>query len=64
MSQKRQFNNTLTNRLNSFLEEFKLICEKYGGVSHEKTKNLAKEFMNDWDAIFRILQYPYLSINQ
>jgi hypothetical protein len=52
----------LTNKLNSLLEEFKLICEKYGGVSHEKTKNLAKEFMNDWDAIFRILQYPYLPL--
>jgi transposase len=53
---------TLTNKLNSLLEEFKLICEKYGGASHKKTKNLAKEFMNDWDAIFRILQYPYLPL--
>lgn len=53
---------TLTNKLDSLLEEFKLICEKYGGVSHEKTKSLAKEFMNDWDAIFRILEYPYLPL--
>ena len=54
--------NTLTNKLNSLLEEFKLTCEKYGGVSHEKTKNLAKEFLNDWNAIFRVLQHPYLPL--
>jgi transposase len=52
----------LTNKLNSVLEEFKVMCEKYGGVWHEKTKALAREFLNDWDAIFRILQHPYLPL--
>ena len=52
----------LTNKLNSVLEEFKVMCEKYGGASHEKTKALAREFLNDWDAIFRILQHPYLPL--
>ena len=52
----------LTDKLNFILEEFKLMCKKYGGVSHEKTKNLAKEFLNDWDAIFRVLQHPYLPL--
>ncbi len=52
----------LTNKLNSVLEEFKVMCEKYRGASHEKTKALAREFLNDWDAIFRILQHPYLPL--
>ena len=52
----------ITNKLYSILEDFKVICERYGGISHEKTKALAKEFLNDWDAIFRILQYPYLPL--
>ena len=52
----------LTNKLNSILEEFKVICEKYGGVLHEKTKALAREFLNDWGAIFMILQHPYLPL--
>lgn len=52
----------ITKKLNSILEDFKMVCEKYGGMSHEKTKALAKEFLNDWDAIFRILQHPYLPL--
>jgi transposase len=55
--------NLLTDKLKSVLETFKLICEKYGGdILHEKTKSLAREFLNDWDAIFRILEYPYLPL--
>jgi hypothetical protein len=54
----------LKNKLYSELDEFKKICEKYGGdaILHEKTKALAREFLNDWDAIFRILEYPYLPL--
>ena len=29
------------------------------GSSHEKTHALAVEFLNDWDAIFRILSNPH-----
>jgi transposase len=54
----------LKNKLSSTLEEFKEICEKYGGhtISHDKTKALAREFLNDWEAIFRILEHPYLPL--
>ena len=54
----------LKNKLSFILNEFKRICEKYGGnaISHEKTKALAREFLNDWEAIFRILDYPYLPL--
>lgn len=54
----------LKNKLYYELDEFKRICEKYGGdaILHEKTKALAREFLNDWDAIFRILECPYLPL--
>ena len=54
----------LKNKLIRSLDEFKEICKKYGGdtIFHEKTKALAREFLNDWDAIFRILEYPYLPL--
>jgi hypothetical protein len=54
----------LKNKLSSTLDEFKNICEQYGGdtIAHEKTKALAREFLNDWEAIFRILEHPYLPL--
>lgn len=56
--------NVLKDKLFSELDAFKKICEKYGGdtIFHEKTKALAREFLNDWDAIFRILEHPYLPL--
>lgn len=50
--------------LQPLLETFKQACEKYGGeeILHEKTRSLAREFLNDWDAIFRILEHPYLPL--
>ena len=29
---------------------------------HEKTKKLARELLNDWDAIWNVLRYPHLPI--
>ena len=54
----------LTTGLQPLLEAFKMACEKYGGneVSHDKTKALAREFLNDWDTIFRVLEHPYLPL--
>ena len=52
-----------------FLEEFKLVCEKYRGFAYkktakiyEKTQALAREFLNDWEAIFRVLEHPELPL--
>lgn len=52
----------LVNVLAPLLETFKQACEKYGGKAHEKTSALAREFLNDWDAIFRVLEHPYLPL--
>ncbi|WP_225630060.1 MULTISPECIES: IS66 family transposase, partial [Cysteiniphilum] len=37
---------------------FKAHCLKYRKSQSAKAQALAKEFLNDWDAIFRILSYP------
>ena len=39
---------------------FKLTipCETMALSTHDKTRALGREFLNDWDAIFRILEYP------
>lgn len=44
------------------LAQFKLLCEQYRDSSHEKTKKLAREFLNDWDAIWMVLRYPWLPL--
>jgi len=48
----------------SLLETFKETCEQYGdsAIQHEKTRNLAREFLNDWAAIFRIVEHPCLPL--
>lgn len=43
---------------NQELAHIKALCESYKDSSHDKAKALAREFLNDWDAIFRILEYP------
>jgi transposase len=54
----------LINRLSPLLDEFYQRCEKYSAdtILHDKTKALAREFLNDWSAIFRILEHPYLPL--
>lgn len=56
--------NKLIHSLTPLLEAFKQACEKYGekDIAHEKTRALAREFLNDWSAIFRILEHPYLPL--
>lgn len=41
------------------LNEFKEKCTIYKECGHEDTEKLAKEFINDWEAIFRVLDYPF-----
>jgi IS1 family transposase len=40
------------------LEHLKEICLEMSASSHNKTHALGTEFLNDWEAIFRILDYP------
>ena len=34
------------------------LCESTKDAPHGKARALAREFLNDWDAIFRVLEYP------
>lgn len=40
------------------VQSIKRLCEVMKSASHEKTRALGVEFLNDWEAIFRILDYP------
>jgi hypothetical protein len=40
------------------LNDFQNQCEIFKDCGHKKTEDLSKEFLNDWEAIFRILDYP------
>lgn len=34
------------------------LCVAMAASSHKKTHELGQEFLNDWEAIFRVLEYP------
>jgi transposase len=38
--------------------QFRQLCESYRHSEHTKARALAREFLNDWDAIFAILSDP------
>lgn len=40
------------------VEKIRHLCEAMKISKHEKTRKLGGEFLNDWGAIFRILDYP------
>ena len=40
------------------LEQLRLLCIAMSNAPHKKTYELGREFLNDWDAIFRVLEYP------
>lgn len=40
------------------LDDLRSVCESMAACSHQKTRALGREFLNDWDAIFRVLDYP------
>ena len=44
------------------LAAFKILCEQYHDSPHEKTRALAREFLNDWEAMWVVLQYPWLPL--
>ena len=44
------------------LDKIQLLCENFKDSTHPKAKALAREFLNDWEAIFRILDYPHLPL--
>lgn len=40
------------------LQAFRARCEAARGHSHAKTHALAVEFLNDWEAVFAVLEHP------
>lgn len=48
----------LTEQFALELAQFRQLCEGYRNSEHTKARALAREFLNDWDAIFAILSDP------
>lgn len=44
------------------LAQLQSACEGHRDHTHEKTKKLARELLNDWTAIWQVLAYPDLPI--
>jgi transposase-like protein len=44
------------------LEQLKTLCQCMRQSSHDKTQALGTELLNDWEAIFRVLDYPFLPL--
>ncbi len=52
----------LEEKFSGKLAELKEWSEKHKDHDHAKTKALARELLNDWDAIWTVLKYPKLPI--
>ena len=46
----------------ALLEALRVTCTRHLGHAHAKTHALAFELLNDWEAIFRVLQHPDLPL--
>jgi len=44
------------------LAALRTACEQHQGHSHAKTRALAVELLNDWEAIFQVLRHPELPL--
>ena len=44
------------------LREFLDRCDRHWDAEHEKTRALAREFLNDWDTFWVVLDYPWLPL--
>jgi hypothetical protein len=44
------------------LAELKKWCQQHQDSEHEKTRQLARELLNDWDAIWTVLEHPELPL--
>jgi hypothetical protein len=40
------------------LENLRKACVAMSDSPHKKTRELGREFLNDWETIFRVLEYP------
>jgi transposase len=52
----------LPQRLAGELGRLKELCEKMARSQNEKARKLGRELLNDWEAIFRVLEHPQLPL--
>jgi hypothetical protein len=52
----------LPNKYQTQLLAYRQLCEQMKKSSHKKTSAFATEMLNDWEAIFRVLQFPHLPL--
>lgn len=52
----------LTEIYRAHLSAYRRLCEQMKTVVHQPTRELATEMLNDWEAIFRVLQVPDLPL--
>ena len=52
----------LTPHFRDRLDAFRRLCEQHRDSTHEKTRALAREFLNDWEAVWIVVAHPYLPL--
>lgn len=52
----------LVEKFASDLAQLQALCAAHRDHTHDKTKQLARELLNDWEAIWRVLAHPTLPI--
>jgi hypothetical protein len=52
----------LTPHFRDRLEAFRRLCEQHRDSRHKKTRALAREFLNDWEAVWIVVAHPYLPL--
>lgn len=52
----------LPKKFSQELTQLKELSEQHRDHQHDKTRKLARELLNDWDAIWKVLEYPELPI--
>jgi transposase len=46
------------------LKQLRELCEKMARSIHDKSAQLGRELLNDWDAIFRVLEHPQMPLSR
>ncbi|HYQ92842.1 MAG TPA: IS66 family transposase [Candidatus Competibacteraceae bacterium] len=52
----------LTPRFRDRLDAFRRFCDQHRDSAHEKTRALAREFLNDWEAVWIVVAHPSLPL--
>ena len=52
----------LTPHFHDRLKAFAQVCQQHRDSAHQQTRALAREFLNDWEAIWIVVAHPYLPL--